>query len=45
MTSTVPHPVASTPAQLPQLRRGSVRGLVVLTLALIGAGYLVARLA
>jgi len=38
MTSTAPHPVATTPAQLPQLRHGSVRGLVVLTLLLVLAG-------
>jgi iron complex transport system permease protein len=38
MTSTAPDPVATTPAQLPQLRRGSVRGLVVLTLLLVLAG-------
>jgi iron complex transport system permease protein len=37
MTSTAPHPVV-TPAQAPQLRRGSVRGLVVLTLLLVLAG-------
>jgi len=38
MTSTAPHPVATTSAQPPQLRRGSVRGLVVLTLLLVAAG-------
>jgi len=38
MTSTAPHPVATTPAPLPALRRGSVRGLVVLTLLLVLAG-------
>src|SRR6478735_1422039 len=38
MTSTAPHPVAPTSEQLPQLRRGSVRGLVVLTLLLVAAG-------
>ncbi len=38
MTSTAPHPVATTPEQPPQLRRGSVRGLVVLTLLLVLAG-------
>ena len=38
MTSTAPHPVAPTSEQLPQLRRGSVRGLVVLALLLVGAG-------
>jgi iron complex transport system permease protein len=38
MTSTVPHPVASTPGQLSQLRRGSVRGLLVLALLLVLAG-------
>ena len=40
MTSTAPHPVATTPAQLPQPRRGSVRGLVVLALLLVLAGLL-----
>jgi iron complex transport system permease protein len=35
MTSTAPNPVATTPAQL---RRGSVRGLVVLALLLVLAG-------
>ena len=38
MTSTAPHPVAPTSEQLPQLRRGSVRGLVVLALLLVAAG-------
>src|SRR6478752_4627156 len=38
MTSTAPHPVATTPEQVPQLRRGSVRGLVVLALLLVLAG-------
>jgi iron complex transport system permease protein len=38
MTSTAPHPAATIPAQLPQLRRGSVRGLVVLALLLVLAG-------
>ena len=38
MTSTVPHPVAPTSPQLPQLRRGSVRGLVVLAVLLVLAG-------
>jgi iron complex transport system permease protein len=38
MTSTAPHPVATTPAEPPQLRRGSVRGLVVLALLLVLAG-------
>ena len=38
MTSTAPNAVATTVQQLPQLRRGSVRGLVVLTLLLVLAG-------
>jgi iron complex transport system permease protein len=38
MTSTAPHPAATSPEQLPQLRRGSVRGLVVLALLLVLAG-------
>jgi iron complex transport system permease protein len=38
MTSTAPSPVAATAPQLPQLRRGSVRGLVVLTVLLVLAG-------
>ncbi len=38
MTSTAPQPVAPTPAQQPQLRRGSVRGVVVLALLLLLAG-------
>ena len=38
MTSTAPQSVASTPPQLPELRRGSVRGLVVLALLLVLAG-------
>jgi iron complex transport system permease protein len=39
MTDTAPHPVAPAAAQ-PTLRRGSVRGLVVLVLLLVLAGLL-----
>jgi iron complex transport system permease protein len=38
VTSTAPHPVAPTSVPQPQLRRGSVRGLVVLSLLLVLAG-------